>query len=80
MIEPGTVNPGTRTLEGTTEQAALANIGLFAAAVRERGGLLDGDPVRDPAADAATASSSARPPAPSNDPLRSRWTAPSDGR
>jgi hypothetical protein len=52
MIEPGTLNPGTRTVEGATERAALANIGLFAAAVRERGGLLDGDPVRDAAADA----------------------------
>ncbi len=40
VIEPGTLNPGTRTLEDTTEQAALANIALFAAAVRERGGPL----------------------------------------
>ncbi len=52
VIEPGTVNPGTRTLQDTTEQAALTNMAEFAATVREHGGQLVGDPVREPAADA----------------------------
>jgi hypothetical protein len=45
------INPGTRPIEGAREDLAAANLEVFLKAVREHGGQLAGDPVRDPAAD-----------------------------
>lgn len=49
---PGTINPGTRAVPDATEAAAAANITVFAAAVRDHGGHLDGEPIRDTSLDA----------------------------
>jgi hypothetical protein len=45
------INPGTLPVEDATLETAAANIAVFVAAVRDRGGEVAGDPVRDPAAD-----------------------------
>jgi hypothetical protein len=45
------INPGTQPIENAREDLAVANLAVFLDAVRERGGQLDGEAVRDPAAD-----------------------------
>lgn len=45
------INPGTLPVPDATEAAAADNIRVFVAAVREQGGEMAGDPVRDPDSD-----------------------------
>src|SRR5688500_14580702 len=45
------INPGTRPVDGAREDLAAANLEVFLAEVRRRGGEPAGGPVRDPGAD-----------------------------
>ncbi|MFI7598283.1 hypothetical protein [Actinoplanes sp. NPDC049681] len=45
------INSGTLPIDDAREDLATANVDVFLAAVRDRGGVLAGDPGRDPAAD-----------------------------